>query len=63
MYIVRCILPTFIVMSTYRGINAVALGAGPAHALYFTTYETLKKTIGRTSALPDTHPLVSGVWV
>ena len=28
-----------------RGINVVALGAGPAHALYFSTYEAAKKFI------------------
>ncbi|KAM9364579.1 mitoferrin-2 [Pholidichthys leucotaenia] len=28
-----------------RGLNATALGAGPAHALYFATYEKLKKTL------------------
>ncbi|KAI4874253.1 hypothetical protein NFI96_028435 [Prochilodus magdalenae] len=29
-----------------RGLNATALGAGPAHALYFACYEKLKKTLG-----------------
>lgn len=29
-----------------RGLNATAVGAGPAHALYFACYEKLKKTIG-----------------
>lgn len=33
---------------TVRGINVVMLGAGPAHALYFTTYETTKKMLGNT---------------
>ncbi|KAJ8359959.1 hypothetical protein SKAU_G00164840 [Synaphobranchus kaupii] len=28
-----------------RGLNATAFGAGPAHALYFTCYERLKKTL------------------
>lgn len=27
----------------YRGIGAMGLGAGPAHAVYFSVYETLKK--------------------
>lgn len=38
----------------------MAMGAGPAHALYFTTYEQLKKSIGKATALPDTHLAVSG---
>lgn len=28
-----------------RGLNATAVGAGPAHALYFACYEKLKKTL------------------
>ncbi|XP_005743894.1 mitoferrin-2 [Pundamilia nyererei] len=28
-----------------RGLNATAIGAGPAHALYFASYEKLKKTL------------------
>ncbi|KAL2083114.1 hypothetical protein ACEWY4_020887 [Coilia grayii] len=28
-----------------RGLNATAIGAGPAHALYFACYEKLKKTL------------------
>eukprot|EP00803_Ostreobium_quekettii_P000592 evm.model.scf_649.1 EVM.evm.TU.scf_649.1 scf_649:5955-12306(+) len=30
----------------YRGIGAVVAGAGPAHAVYFLTYETAKKLYG-----------------
>lgn len=29
-------------LSTFRGVNAIALGAIPAHALYFSVYEKLK---------------------
>jgi len=29
----------------FRGVNAVALGAAPAHALYFTSYESTKKLL------------------
>ncbi|XP_039630619.1 mitoferrin-2 isoform X1 [Polypterus senegalus] len=29
-----------------RGLNVTAIGAGPAHALYFACYEKLKKTLG-----------------
>ena len=28
-----------------RGLNVTAVGAGPAHALYFACYEKLKKTL------------------
>ena len=30
----------------FRGIGAMALGAGPAHAVYFTTYEVAKEGLG-----------------
>ena len=33
-------------LSPFRGMNIVALGAGPAHALYFSSYESTKKLIG-----------------
>ena len=29
-----------------RGVNVVALGAGPAHAMYFGSYEVMKKFFG-----------------
>lgn len=29
-----------------RGLNVTAVGAGPAHALYFACYEKLKKSLG-----------------
>lgn len=32
-------------LKTFRGMSAVVIGAGPAHALYFATYENLKKYI------------------
>ena len=28
---------------TVKGINVVAVGAGPAHALYFSCYEVMKR--------------------
>ena len=31
--------------NTVRGINALVIGAGPAHALYFACYEKLKKVL------------------
>ncbi|KAF9418551.1 Fe(2+) transporter, partial [Podila epigama] len=30
----------------WRGVNSVILGAGPAHALYFGTYEYAKEAFG-----------------
>lgn len=33
------------ILRAVRGINIVALGAGPAHALYFTSYESTKKLL------------------
>lgn len=30
----------------WRGVNSVILGAGPAHALYFGTYEVMKDMTG-----------------
>eukprot|EP00124_Ichthyophonus_hoferi_P000204 Ihof_evm11s7 gene=Ihof_evmTU11s7 len=47
-------------MSTYRGVQAVAMGAGPAHALYFASYETIKTFLGTHTHMGATHPLVSG---
>ncbi|KAI9755566.1 MAG: Fe(2+) transporter, partial [Lichina confinis] len=32
--------------SLWRGISSVALGAGPAHAVYFATYEAVKQAMG-----------------
>lgn len=41
----------------FRGINVVALGAGPAHALYFSTYEATKKFLNgnQTTYNPLSH--------
>ncbi|KAF5193390.1 Mitoferrin [Thalictrum thalictroides] len=40
----------------YRGIGAMGLGAGPAHAVYFTVYEVCKEKLGGNG--PGHHPLV-----
>ncbi|KAL8536456.1 hypothetical protein ACS0TY_011894 [Phlomoides rotata] len=37
----------------YRGIGAMALGAGPAHAVYFSAYEICKKSF--SGGNPDNH--------
>ncbi|KAF6253349.1 mitochondrial carrier domain-containing protein [Scenedesmus sp. NREL 46B-D3] len=34
------------VAGLYRGVGAVAWGAGPAHAMYFATYEQAKQLLG-----------------
>ncbi|KAI4812735.1 mitoferrin-2 [Pseudochaenichthys georgianus] len=41
----RRIIATEGVWRPMRGLNATAVGAGPAHALYFASYEKLKKTL------------------
>ncbi|XP_029377283.1 mitoferrin-2 [Echeneis naucrates] len=41
----RRIVATEGVWRPMRGLNATAVGAGPAHALYFASYEKLKKTL------------------
>ncbi|XP_072247100.1 mitoferrin-2 [Leuresthes tenuis] len=41
----RRIIATEGVLRPLRGLNATAIGAGPAHALYFASYEKLKKTL------------------
>ncbi|KAJ3610585.1 hypothetical protein NHX12_022677 [Muraenolepis orangiensis] len=41
----RRIITTEGVWRPMRGLNATAVGAGPAHALYFACYEKLKKTL------------------
>jgi len=42
----RRIIATEGIWRPMRGLNATAVGAGPAHALYFACYEKLKKTLG-----------------
>ncbi|KAA8522460.1 hypothetical protein F0562_013179 [Nyssa sinensis] len=43
-------------LGLYRGIGAMGLGAGPAHAVYFSVYETCKQKLGGNR--PGHHPLV-----
>lgn len=42
------------VLRPMRGISAVMLGAGPAHALYFSSYEYLRDVVARHSSLNST---------
>ncbi|KAI3889303.1 hypothetical protein MKX03_037897 [Papaver bracteatum] len=46
-------------LGLYRGIAAMGLGAGPAHAVYFSVYETCKRKFGGNE--PGHHPLVHAV--
>lgn len=42
-------------LGLYRGIGAMGLGAGPAHAVYFGAYETLKERFGGNAS--GHHPV------
>ncbi|KAH9555003.1 hypothetical protein CY35_08G092200 [Sphagnum magellanicum] len=42
----------------YRGIGAMGLGAGPAHAVYFSVYEVCKQKLGGNEK--GYHPLAHG---
>ena len=48
----------------FRGIGFVASGAGPAHACYYTTYETFKRQIGKYIFDPESQATyaVSGAF-
>ncbi|KAF2459566.1 mitochondrial carrier domain-containing protein [Lineolata rhizophorae] len=39
----------------WRGLSSVVLGAGPAHAVYFATYETVKHAMGGNQGGSDEH--------
>jgi len=43
----------------YRGLGAVAAGAGPAHALHFAVYEMSKEYLGGNAGAGH-HPLIAG---
>ncbi|XP_057307584.1 mitoferrin-1-like [Hydractinia symbiolongicarpus] len=47
-------------MRPIRGINIVALGAGPSHAMYFGSYEFMKKMLGKKE-LNSQSPLVNAI--
>ncbi|CAA0820614.1 Mitochondrial substrate carrier family protein [Striga hermonthica] len=46
----------------YRGIGAMGLGAGPAHAVYFSVYEFSKKTLSRGNPNNPAAHAMSGVF-
>lgn len=43
-----------------RGMSAVVVGAGPSHALYFSSYEFLKNTLTQYTTSEKYHTLVWG---
>ncbi|KFA72382.1 hypothetical protein S40288_05606 [Stachybotrys chartarum IBT 40288] len=46
------------VLSLWRGMSSVIVGAGPAHAVYFATYEAVKHAMGGNQA-GVYHPLAA----
>jgi asparaginyl-tRNA synthetase len=47
--------------SLWRGLSSVVVGAGPAHAVYFATYETVKHAMGGNAGQAHQHhPLAAG---
>lgn len=47
------------IFSLWRGMSSVIVGAGPAHAVYFATYEAVKHAMGGNQAGVH-HPLAAG---
>ncbi|XP_038641553.1 mitoferrin-1-like isoform X1 [Scyliorhinus canicula] len=45
----------------FRGLNAMVLGAGPAHAMYFSTYEKMKRILSDASGHGGNNHLANGV--
>ena len=45
------------VLRLYRGVGAAAMGAGPAHAMYFSVYEAAKGALGVAESDDSAHPL------
>ncbi|KAK4099950.1 mitochondrial carrier [Parathielavia hyrcaniae] len=46
------------ILSLWRGMSSVIVGAGPAHAVYFATYEAVKHVMGGNQAGVH-HPLAA----
>ncbi|CAM8967308.1 unnamed protein product [Rhodiola kirilowii] len=57
----RSIMKTEGAKGLYRGIGAMGLGAGPAHAVYFSVYETSKKFLSRENPNNSMAHAASGV--
>ncbi|KXL44514.1 hypothetical protein M433DRAFT_4965 [Acidomyces richmondensis BFW] len=45
-------------LSLWRGVSSVVVGAGPAHAVYFATYEVVKQAMGGNAS--GHHPFAAG---
>ena len=46
-----------------RGVNVVAVGAGPAHSLYFASYELARKAMGNVrSSSGQNNPVANGMY-
>ncbi|KAK4355961.1 hypothetical protein RND71_024932 [Anisodus tanguticus] len=56
------ILKTEGVVGLYRGIGAMGLGAGPAHAVYFSVYESCKKRFSGGNPNNSAAHAISGVF-
>lgn len=48
------------VRSLWRGVSSVIVGAGPAHAVYFATYEAVKHALGGNRGRNEHHPFAAG---
>ena len=45
-----------------QGVSSVVVGAGPAHAVYFATYESVKHAMGgNEGGNHEHHPLAAGM--
>lgn len=44
--------------SLWKGVSSVIVGAGPAHAVYFATYEAVKQSMGGNDS-DGHHPLAA----
>lgn len=47
----------------WKGLSSVVVGAGPAHAVYFATYEAVKHAMGGNAAGGEHHPLAAGACI
>lgn len=43
-----------------RGMSAMVVGAGPSHALYFSTYEYIKNTLRQKTNTARYDPVIHG---
>jgi asparaginyl-tRNA synthetase len=47
----------------WRGLSSVILGAGPAHAVYFASYEAVKHRLGgNQGGSEEHHPFAAGAY-